>query len=200
MLNQFEQGDELDAIENASDDSADFGLLELTTNQHNQQSEHLTYLAEQTALFRQQQQRRRRTETALAAILCSTLTGNVSRLFVQWGAGWLIAALGGCIAGCAVMASVSELSSDNSIVNKAKYLIPVGASLLAVNDYRDKQWQTWIGVQKYKEDIAEVTYGKRNLTQVGDESLRILIIIASILVLLLIIPKMFNKDENHLDL
>ncbi len=199
MLDQFEQEDELDAIENASDDSANFGLLELTTNQHNQQSEHLIYLAEQTALFRQQQQRRRRTETAIAAILCSTLTGNVSLLFVQWGAGWLIAALGGCIAGCAVMASVSELSSDNSIVNKAKYLIPVGASLFAVNDYRDKQWQTWIGVQKYKEDIAEVTYGKRKITQVGDESLRILIIIASILVLLWILPKLLKKDEDNLN-
>lgn len=163
-------------------------------------SEHDRFLLDQTQQFKERQNSRRKVESAMALILCSTLTGNVALLFIQWGAGWLLAATLSTSIGIASVGFI-PVGEGNKLIYKAKYLVPVGASFFATNDYRDKEFQAWLGIQNYKSDVATHNYGDQIQIQ-PDGILNIAIIIAGILAIIFggsLVFKNSDRDIDHID-
>ncbi len=160
-------------------------------------TEHDRFLLEQTHQFKERQNSRRKVEAAMALILCSTLTGNVALLFVQWGAGWLLAATLSTSIGLASVGFI-PVGEGNKLISKAKYLVPVGASFFATNDYRDKQFQAWLGIESYKTDVATYNYGDE--VQVQPEGvLNIVVIIAAIFAIVFGFSSALKKSEHDID-
>ena len=163
-------------------------------------SEHDRFLVDQTHQFKERQANRRKVESAIALILCSTLTGNLSLLFIQWGASWLLAATLSTSIGLASIGFIPA-GEGNKIFSTAKYLVPVGASFFATNDYRDKQFQAWIGIENYKTDVATYNYGQEVQSQ-PEGFFNIALILAGILAIVWggsLIFKKSDRDINDLD-
>jgi hypothetical protein len=133
----------------------------------------------------------------MALILCSTLTGNVALLFVEWGASWLLAATLSTSIGIASVGFI-PVGEGNKLISKAKYLVPVGASFFATNDYRDKELQAWLGIQNYKSDVATHNYGEPIQIQ-PDGVLNIAIIIAGVLAIIFGGSLVFRNSERKLN-
>jgi hypothetical protein len=160
-------------------------------------TEHDRFLVEQTQQFKERQNSRRQVESAMALILCSTLTGNISLLFIQWGASWLLAATLSTSIGLASVGFI-PVGEGHPLVSKAKYLVPVGASFFATNDYRDKQFQAWLGIEAYKSDVATYNYGEQvHLPPEG--VLNIGIIVAGILAIVWGSSLVFKNSDRNLD-
>lgn len=160
-------------------------------------TEHDRFLLDQTQQFKERQSSRRKVESAMALILCSTLTGNVALLFIQWGAGWLLAATLSTSIGLASVGFI-PIGEGNKLISKAKYLVPVGASFFATNDYRDKQFQAWLGVESYKTDVATYNYGDEVQLQ-PEGALNIAIIIAAIFAIIFGLSSAFKKSGRDID-
>jgi len=160
-------------------------------------SEHDRFLLEQTQQFKERQHSRRKAESAMALILCSTLTGNVALLFIEWGASWLLAATLSTSIGIASVGFI-PVGEGNKLISKAKYLVPVGASFFATNDYRDKEFQSWLGIQSYKTDVATHNYGEQIQIQ-PDGVLNIAIVIAGILAIIFGASLVFKNSDRSLD-
>jgi hypothetical protein len=163
-------------------------------------TEHDRFLVEQTQQFKERQSNRRKVESAMALILCSTLTGNIALLFIQWGASWLLAATLNTSIGLASVGFIS-VGEGNTMLSKAKYLVPLGASFFATNDYRDKQFQAWLGIENYKSDVAKHNYGEPVQLQ-PEGVLNIAIIVAGVLAIIwggLLIFKGSNRNLDDLD-
>ena len=160
-------------------------------------SEHDRFLLEQTQQFKERQHSRRKAESAMALILCSTLTGNVALLFIEWGASWLLAATLSTSIGIASVGFI-PVGEGNKLISKAKYLVPVGASFFATNDYRDKEFQSWLGIQSYKTDVATHNYGDQ--IQIQPEGvLNIAIVIAGILAIIFGASLAFKNSDRSID-
>ena len=82
----------VDSPEDEAEDSLDIEESLESSQKVQELSEHDRFLLYQTQQFKERQHSRRKVESAMALILCSTLTGNVALLFVEWGASWLLAA------------------------------------------------------------------------------------------------------------
>ncbi len=160
-------------------------------------SEHDRFLLEQTQQFKERQHSRRKAESAMALILCSTLTGNVALLFIEWGASWLLAATLSTSIGIASVGFI-PVGEGNKLISKAKYLVPVGASFFATNDYRDKEFQAWLGIQSYKSDVATHNYGDQIQIQ-PDGVLNIAIIIAGVLAIIFGASLVFKNSDRSID-
>jgi hypothetical protein len=163
-------------------------------------TEHDRFLVDQTHQFKERQNSRRKVESAMALILCSTLTGNLSLLFIQWGAGWLLAATLSASIGLA-SAGFIPVGEGSKFFSTAKYLVPVGASFFATNDYRDKQFQAWMGIESYKSDVATHNYGEPVQLQ-PEGFLNIAIVLAAILAIVWggsLAFKKSDRDINDLD-
>jgi hypothetical protein len=160
-------------------------------------SEHDRFLLDQTQQFKERQNNRRKIESAMALILCSTLTGNVALLFINWGASWLLAATLSTSIGIASVGFI-PVGEGNKLISKAKYLVPVGASFFATNDYRDKEFQSWLGIQSYKTDVATHNYGDQ--IQIQPEGvLNIAIVIAGILAIIFGASLAFKNSDRSID-
>ena len=160
-------------------------------------SEHDRFLLDQTQQFKERQNNRRKIESAMALILCSTLTGNVALLFINWGASWLLAATLSTSIGIASVGFI-PVGEGNKLISKAKYLVPVGASFFATNDYRDKEFQSWLGIQSYKTDVATHNYGDQ--IQIQPEGvLNIAIVIAGILAIIFGASLAFKNSDRIID-
>jgi hypothetical protein len=160
-------------------------------------SEHDRFLIDQTHKFKERQDSRRKVESAMALILCSTLTGNVSLLFIQWGASWLLAATLSTSIGIASVGFI-PVGEDSKIISKAKYLVPVGSAFFATNDYRDKQFQAWMGIESYKADVATHNYGEQVQLQ-PEGALNIAIVLAGIIAIVWGASLVFKKSDRDID-
>ena len=160
-------------------------------------TEHDRFLVEQTQQFKERQSNRRKVESAMALILCSTLTGNVALLFIQWGASWLLAATLSTSIGLASVGFI-RVGEGHRILANAKYLVPVGASFFATNDYRDKQFQAWLGIESYKSDVATHNYGEPVQLQ-PEGVLNIAIIVAGVLAIIWGGSLIFKGSNRNLD-
>jgi len=160
-------------------------------------TEHDRFLVDQTHQFKERQSNRRKVESAMALILCSTLTGNLSLLFIQWGAGWLLAATLSTSIGLASVGFI-PVGEGSKFFSTAKYLVPVGASFFATNDYRDKQLQAWMGIENYKSDVATHNYGEPVQLQ-PEGFLNIAIVLAAILAIVWGGSLAFKKSDHDIN-
>ncbi len=187
----------VDATDEEDEDSLDIEASLESQPKVSELSEHDRFLLDQTQQFKERQNSRRKVEAAMALILCSTLTGNIALLFIQWGASWLLAATLSTSIGIASVGFIS-VGEGNKLISKVKYLVPVGASFFATNDYRDKEFQSWIGIQNYKSDVATHNYGDQIQIQ-PDGVLNIAIIIAGILAIFFGASLVFKKNDRDID-
>jgi len=160
-------------------------------------TEHDRFLLEQTNQFKDRQTSRRKVESAMALILCSTLTGNVALLFIQWGAGWLLAATLSTSIGLASVGFI-PVGEGNKLISRAKYLVPVGASFFATNDYRDKQFQAWLGVESYKTDVATYNYGEEVQLQ-PEGFLNVVVVLAGVFAIVWGVSLALKKSDRSID-
>jgi len=184
-----EQEDEDDFLEIEDSLKSKPKLPELT--------EHDRFLIEQTHQFKERQNSRRKVESAMALILCSALTGNVSLLFIQWGASWLLAATLSTSIGIASVGFI-PIGEGNKLVSKAKYLVPVGSAFFATNDYREKQFQAWLGIESYKSDVATYNYGEQVQLQ-PEGVLNIAVILAGIFAIVWGASLFFKKSDHNIN-
>ncbi len=187
----------VDSPEDEDEDSLDIEESLESSPKVQELSEHDRFLLDQTQQFKERQYSRRKVESAMALILCSTLTGNVALLFVEWGASWLLAATLSTSIGIASVGFI-PVGEGNKLIAKAKYLVPVGASFFAANDYRDKELQAWLGIQTYKSDVATHNYGEPIQIQ-ADGVLNIAIIIAGLLAIIFGGSLVFRNNERNLN-
>jgi hypothetical protein len=187
----------VDSPEEEEEDSLDIEESLESRPKVQELSEHDRFLLYQTQQFKERQHSRRKVESAMALILCSTLTGNVALLFVEWGASWLLAATLSTSIGIASVGFI-PVGEGNKLISKAKYLVPVGASFFATNDYRDKELQAWLGIQNYKSDVATHNYGEPIQIQ-PDGVLNLAIIIAGILAIIFGGSLVFRSGERNLN-
>ncbi len=199
----FEDEDSLlfvDSPEDEEDDLLDIEDPLQSKSKLPELTEHDRFLVDQTHQFKERQTNRRKVESAMALILCSTLTGNLSLLFIQWGAGWLLAATLSTSIGLASVGFI-PVGEGSNLLSTAKYLVPVGASFFATNDYRDKQFQAWMGIESYKSDVATHNYGEPVQLQ-PEGFLNIALLLAGILAIFWsgsLIFKKSDRDINDLD-
>jgi hypothetical protein len=187
----------VDSPEDEEEDSLDIEESRESRPKVQELSEHDRFLLDQTQQFKERQHSRRQVESAMALILCSTLTGNVALLFVEWGASWLLAATLSTSIGIASVGFI-PVGEGNKLISKVKYLVPVGASFFATNDYRDKELQAWLGIQNYKSDVATHNYGEPILIQ-PDGVLNIAIIIAGVLAIIFGGSLVSRSSEHNLN-
>jgi len=187
----------VDATDEDDDDLLDIEPALESKQKVSELSEHDRFLLDQTQQFKERQNNRRKVESAMALILCSTLTGNVALLFINWGAGWLLAATLSTSIGIASVGFI-PVGEGNKLISTAKYLVPVGASFFATNDYRDKEFQAWLGIQSYKSDVATHNYGDQIQIQ-PDGVLNIAIIIAGVLAIIFGASLVFKNSDRSID-
>ena len=189
MHQYFDELDEIDQIDGLTEES------ELEPAKLQQPTEHEVFLAEQTQRFKARQDNRIKIETLMALLLCSTLSGNASLILIEWGANWFIALLGGSSLGCTITASLSHPSDDKNWLTLTRHLIPIGSSIIATNDYRDKQWLAFQGIQSYKNDLQQAIYGD----SIQPQPTNLLGITLPILALAIAVYFFFKPDKNDLD-
>jgi hypothetical protein len=189
MYQNFDELDEIDQIDGLTEES------KLETAKPQAISEHEIFLIEQTQRFKARQDNRRNIETIMALLLCSTLSGNASLILIEWGANWFIALLGGSSLGCTITASLSHPSDDKNWLTLTRHLIPIGSSIIATNDYRDKQWLAFQGIQSYKNDLQQAIYGD----SIQPQPSNLLGITLPILALALAAYFFFKSDKNDLN-
>jgi hypothetical protein len=160
-------------------------------------TEHDRLLIDQTHKFKARQDSRRKVESAMALILCSTLTGNVSLLFIEWGASWLLAATLSTSIGVASVGFI-PIGEGNKLVSKAKYLVPIGSAFFATSDYRNQQFQAWMGIESYKSDVATHNYGEQVQLQ-PEVALNIAIVLAGIIAIVWGASLVFKKSDRNID-